>query len=249
MLALIKLAILPPFLNILLLAAGLLLLPWRRRTGIGLLLVGLVSLYLLSTPSASWWLARGLENHPIVGAEQASAAGAIVILGGGRDYAAPHWGGQDLVSEATLARLAEGARWHRRTGLPILVSGGLGRDREGIPSEAQLMDAMLREAFAIEPRWLEGDSRDTRENAAFSAALLQQAGIDTILLVTHAAHVTRAIPEFAEHGITVIPGPMGFVHNPQRGPSLSLAPRAIYLQENTRLFHEQVGRFYYWLTR
>lgn len=249
MLALLKLAILPPFLNLLLMTAGLLLL-WRwRRVGVALLVLGLAGLYLLSTPSVSWWLAKGLEDHRIVSDAEAAQAGAIVILGGGREYAAPHWEGQDLVSEATLARLAEGARWHRRTGLPFLVTGGLGQDQADIPSEAELMDAMLHQAFGIRPRWLESRSRDTRQNAAFSAALLQQEGIDTILLVSHAAHVTRATPEFESHGITVIPGPMGFVHNRERGPSLSLAPRAIYLQENTRLFHEQVGRLYYRLTR
>lgn len=249
MIALIKLAVLPPFLNILILAAGLLTLRRWPRFGGSLLFLGVLSLYLMSIPSASWLLARGLENHSIPTVEQASAAGAIVILGGGREYSAPHWDGDDLVSEATLARLAEGVRWHRRTGLPILVTGGLGQKDFGKSSEAALMAAMLEQAFDVEPRWLEGHSRDTRENADFSSAMLRAEGVTTILLVSHAAHVTRAIPEFTRNGITVIPGPMGFVHNPEGGPSLSLVPRAIYLQENTRLLHEQIGRVYYGLTR
>ncbi|WP_339804941.1 YdcF family protein [uncultured Marinobacter sp.] len=249
MLALIKLAILPPFLNILIMAAGLLMLRRRPWLGGSFLVMGLSLLYLLSIPSTSWLLARGLEDHRIPTTEQAAAAGAIVILGGGREYSAPHWGGDDLVSEATLARLAEGVRWHRKTGVPILVTGGLGQKDAGKSSEAELMAAMLEQAFGVEARWLEKRSRDTRENADFSSAILKAEGVTTILLVSHAAHVTRAIPEFVRNGVDVIPGPMGFVHSPEGGASLTLAPRAIYLQENTRLLHEQIGRVYYGLTR
>ncbi|SFR81116.1 Uncharacterized SAM-binding protein YcdF, DUF218 family [Marinobacter daqiaonensis] len=247
MLQLIKLAIMPPFLNILLLAAGLLLMGSLPRMGRTLILLGLVSLYLFSIPPAQQVLSLGLEDHPVPTVEEASRAGAIVVLGGGREVSAPHWSGQDVVAEAPLARLAEAARWHRRTGLPMLLTGG----RNGMPeaeSEAQIMNRMLEEAFGVQARWLEHESRTTRENAELSVPILRTAGVDTILLVTHAAHLTRAIPEFERRGLDVIPAPMGFTHSNEE-QAFNFLPRTYYLLESTRLLHEQVGRLYYWLTR
>jgi uncharacterized SAM-binding protein YcdF (DUF218 family) len=247
MLTFIKFAVLPPFANILLVAAGLLLIRRLPRVGWWLIAVGAITLYLLSIPSALSVLSTGLEDHPVPTVEEASRAEAIVVLGGGRETDAPHWGGQDTVAEAPLARLAEAARWHRRTGLPLLLTGG----RNGIEdaeSEAQLMARMLDEAFNIQARWLEHESRDTRENAEFSARILTAGNMETILLVTHAAHLTRAIPAFERAGLEVIPAPMGFTHSGKNG-GLNLLPRTYYLMHSTRLVYEHIGRLYYWLTR
>lgn len=247
MLAFLKLAVLPPLFNILLMAAGMLAVKRYPRAGWALMIGGLVTLYLLSIPSAQSLLSIGLEDHPIPTAEEAARADVIVVLGGGRESDAPHWSGLDVVAEAPLARLAEAARWHRRTGLPILVTGGTNSDDDA-ESEAQLMSRMLDEAFNIETRWMEHESGDTRENAEFSARILNAGDMDTILLVTHAAHLTRAIPEFERLGFDVIPAPMGFTHSGDHG-GIELMPRTYYLQQSTRLLHEQIGMLYYRLTR
>ncbi|MFW5825156.1 MAG: YdcF family protein [Marinobacter sp.] len=243
MLTFLKFAVLPPFANILVIAAGLLMIRRLPRTGWWLIALGVVTLYLLSIPPTLSVLSTGLEDHPVPTEEEASRADVIVVLGGGRETSAPHWDGKDTVAEAPLARLAEAARWHRRTGLPLLLTGG----RNGMPdaeSEARLMARMLERAFDIEARWLEHESRDTRENAQLSARLLDAGNMDTILLVSHAAHLTRAIPEFERLGFEVIPAPMGFTHSEERA-SLSLLPRTYYLQQSTRLVYEHIGRLYY----
>ncbi|MFC4259836.1 YdcF family protein [Marinobacter lacisalsi] len=247
MITFLKFAVLPPFANILLVTAGLLLIRRLPRIGWWLIALGAITLYLLSIPTAQSVLSIGLEDHPVPSVEEASRAQAIVVLGGGRETDAPHWDGQDTVAEAPLARLAEAARWHRRTGSPLLLTGGR-NGMEDAESEAQLMARMLDEAFNIQPKWLEHESRDTRENAEFSARILNAGNVDTILLVTHAAHLTRAIPEFERLGFEVIPAPMGFTHTGGSG-ELSLLPRAYYLQQSTRLVYEHIGRLYYWLTR
>lgn len=246
MLNVIKYAVLPPFLNILLMAAGMLLVRRFPRFGWALMILGLVALYLLSIPPAQSVLSIGLEDHPVPTVEEASRADVIVVLGGGRETNAPQWSGRDVVAEAPLARLAEAARWHRRTGLPLLLTGGRNEERD-LESEAQLMNRMLDEAFNIQARWMEHESSDTRENAVFSARILNAGNMDTILLVTHAAHLTRAIPEFERLGFEVIPAPMGFIHTGDHD-GIELIPRTLYLQQNTRLLHEQIGRVYYWLT-
>lgn len=247
MLAFIKLAVLPPLANILMMAAGMLMLRRFPRTGWALMITGLVTLYLLSTPYAHSLLSIGLEDHSIPTVEEASQADVIVVLGGGRETGAPQWSGRDVVAEAPLARLAEAARWHRRTGLPLLLTGGMNTDRD-TESEAQLMARMLDQAFNIQARWLEQESTTTRENADFSARILNAGNMDTILLVTHAAHLTRAIPEFERLGFKVIPAPMGFTHTGS-GDGINLMPRADYLQQSARLLHERIGILYYWLTR
>lgn len=247
MLTFIKYAVLPPFANILVILAGLLLIRRLPRTGWWLIALSTLCLYLLSISPALPVLSTGLEEHPVPTVEEASRADVIVVLGGGRETSAPHWGGRDTVAEAPLARLAEAARWHRRTGLPLFLTGGR-NGQENAESEAQLMARMLEQAFAIEARWLEHESRDTRENAELSARILRAGDMDTILLVTHAAHLTRAIPEFEGHGLEVIPAPMGFAHSGESG-SPSLIPRTYYLMQSSRLVYEHIGRLYYWLTR
>jgi len=58
--------------------------------------------------------------------------------------------------------------------------------------------------------WSEDKSRDTFENARFSAEILRSANISRILLVTHAAHMPRSQNLFAREGLTVTPAPTGF---------------------------------------
>jgi hypothetical protein len=71
---------------------------------------------------------------------------AIVILGARSYAAAPEYRG-DTVAAATLARMRWGARLHRQTGLPIMVSGGSpGGTRT---SEAEQMKAALEEATPL----------------------------------------------------------------------------------------------------
>ena len=55
--------------------------------------------------------------------EEAQRAGAIVVLGGGRYDEAPEYG-DDTISLAGLRRVRYAAVLQRRTGLPVLVSGG-----------------------------------------------------------------------------------------------------------------------------
>jgi len=45
-------------------------------------------------------------------------------------------------------------------------------------------------------RWVEATSRDTHENAVNTLALLQPARVREVLLVTHGAHMPRALREF-----------------------------------------------------
>lgn len=197
--------LLPP-LNLLVMAgAGIMLLRRRPRLGKGLLVASLAGLWLLSTPIVAEKFLNSLAPSPVplTGRE----ADAIVILGGGRIKHSLEYGG-DTVKHFTLERLRYGALLARRLGKPILVTGGA-PGGEAI-SEGEIMDAVLRDEYRMPVRWVEVRSRNTRENARFSAEILAQAGIRRIYLVTHAWHLARAIPEFEQAGLTVIPAGTGY---------------------------------------
>lgn len=190
--------VLPPLMPLLCIAAGLLLARRRPRAGFGLAWAGLAVIWLSSTPAILDLLVKPLEAVPVLQERDLARAQAIVILGAGHHRYMPDYGGP-IPNRLALERLRYGARLAHRSGLPVMVSG-----------EAGVMAESLQKDFGLVPRWLEGDSLDTAENARYSAKLLRSAGIGRIVLVTHAAHMRRASGEFAAQRIDVIPAPTGF---------------------------------------
>lgn len=235
----LKYLLLPPTVNVILGVLGLLL--WRRMPWLGglLLVVGVFSLLLLATPVASHWLRQGLEPYPPLSDDMLERVEAIVIVGGGRDFASEEFGWNDTPNNATWRRLAYGAKLHRDSGLPVLVSGGRIHGEE--LAEAELMANALEEVFDIPVAWRESESRSTAENARFSADLLRNANIERVALVSQAWHLPRAVPEFTEAGLDVVPAPTEFASPPPRGPYAWL-PRAYYLRHTTQALHEWLGR-------
>jgi uncharacterized SAM-binding protein YcdF (DUF218 family) len=205
----------PPGIVVLAVLLGLLLqLRWRALGGL-VVLVSVALLFALSLPFTGRALVAPLEAAapPLPPAtltpEHAkNQADTIVVLGGGRYANASEYGDTDAVNEPTLARLRYAAWLHRRTGLPILVTGGapFGEDT----AEALLMQAALEEDFQVRPKWAETRSRNTQENAVFSKQILTAAGIRRVYLVTHAWHMPRAQWAFVNAGLDPVPAPMGF---------------------------------------
>ncbi|MDR1424753.1 MAG: YdcF family protein [Azoarcus sp.] len=213
--------ILPPLLPFLFILAGLLCLWRRRRGGVALVWAGLIVGLLTSTPAVVDGLLSPLEPATALQMDAARDAQAIVVLGGGRAFNAPEYGGGDTVSRLTLERLRYGAKLARATGLPVLVTGGA--PAGGGAPEARLMKAVLEEEFNVPVRWAEESSLDTRQNARNSAVILKEAGAGRVLLVTHAAHMRRAQEEFEAQGIAVTAAPtawLGGRHDDNPLPSL-----------------------------
>ena len=234
-------ALLPP-LNLLLLAGiGLLLVLFRRRTGLALLAVSLAGLFLLSMPVVATTLAGLLEHRLLDHSENLGNAQAIVILGAGSYPAAPEYGG-DTVSAATLERVRWGARLHRLSGLPIMVSGGSPSGTS--TSEAAQMKATLDQDFRVEVKWLEEKSINTFESARYAGQQLANAKINRIALVTHALHMRRARLFFEHAGIHVIEAPTGF--STLRPPGiLNFLPSSQGLELSYSFVHEVLGLGWY----
>jgi uncharacterized SAM-binding protein YcdF (DUF218 family) len=213
--ALLRTLLLPPAGPLLIAAAGAGLVRWHqgaraRRAGWVLLVAGLATLWVLATPVVAEALSRAVQRCPALDLSRPLTAQAIVILGSeGERMRAPEYGGEPAAQLSLLERVDYGAYVARRTHLPVLVSG--------TPDETRAMRATLARDFNIETRWVEDRSRDTFENAAFSARLLKSAGVTRIVLVTSADHEWRAKGEFASAGFSVVPAPVGLsalhVHN------------------------------------
>lgn len=206
---------LPPLMPLLPIVAGLLLLGRWSRLGKALAWSGVLLNLALITPATVSWLVAQVEYPHALDSRAAGAAEAIVVLGAGRRTHAPEFGGE-TINRLALERLRYAARLARETGLPVLVSGGA---PVGELPEAVLLQRSLRDDFGVPVRWLETASRDTRENARFSAVQLQAAGVRTILLVTHAMHMDRARDEFAATGLEVIPAPTAWLGSGDGSPT------------------------------
>lgn len=238
--------ILPPLGPLLLIAAGLAVLGNRPRVGRVLAWGGLALTVLLATPASVGLLLANLERTPVASPEAVRRAQAIVILGGGQRRHAPEYGGAS-VNRLSLERVRYGAHLARRSGLPILVTGG---NPTGETPEALLMKDALEQDFGLKARWTESASRDTRENARHSAAILKEAGVGRILLVTHAAHMLRAEAEFRAAGLEVIPAPTGWLGGPGGNEEvLDFVPSANSAYAGWFATHEWLGRAAYWLSR
>lgn len=238
----------PPGFQILLVLLGLWCLRRQRRWwGRGLLALGLGSLYLMATPQGASWLLQGLERYPAITAParlRAEGWQAIVVLGGGRDYAAPEYEGRDVPNAWTASRLRYAAALYRQTGLPLAVSGGM-PSGETVP-EAGLMHYSLVHDYVANVYWVEGGSATTWDNAVNTRALLKPQGINHIVLVTQAAHMWRAKAVFEYAGFVVKPAPIDFeTDNARLPPLLRFAPRAERLMASAQAWHEYVGLVWY----
>jgi uncharacterized SAM-binding protein YcdF (DUF218 family) len=171
----------------------------------------------------------------------ATPPGAIIVLSAdSRHTEVP--GKPDAVGPLTLERLAAAAKAYRRTRLPILVSGG--PPGYGERSLAALMSKALEEDFGVPVRWREDRSRNTFENASFSAAILRGAGIESALIVAHPWDMARALWSFRAAGYPVLPMAS------QEGRSLSfsvadLLPQVPALRDSYYALHELIGLLWY----
>jgi uncharacterized SAM-binding protein YcdF (DUF218 family) len=243
--AFLKALILPPGGLLLLWMLGLILLRRHALLGRSLLWGGFILAYFVSTPLISGMLVQQLQSYDALD-EQAivqSPARAIVVLAAERYRNAPEYGGRDTVGNLTLARIRYAAYLHRRTGLPILVSGGHVFDPDG-DSLAEVMADSLRRDFGIGGTWIEGRSRNTAENARFSQELLAARGIDHVLLVTHAIHMPRAVPAFEQAGLHVTPAPTRLARHDDFD-FLQLLPTPGSLAGSYFALHELIGRAWY----
>jgi uncharacterized SAM-binding protein YcdF (DUF218 family) len=201
--------ILPPTAALILILLGTILIWRRRRFGWVVFSVGFASLWLFCSPFAADGLSALAERYPALNWSLPVNAQAVVVLGGGgeRNHA-PEYNGA-MAEPIMLERLTLAAFLAHHYSLPLAVSGAA--------TEATVMSTTLSRNLGVQPRWIEGSSRDTYENAQLSARILLPAGIKRIVLVTSSAHEWRAVHEFMAAGFDVVPAPAGVLDTRETG--------------------------------
>jgi uncharacterized SAM-binding protein YcdF (DUF218 family) len=243
--------LLPPVPLLLLVLIGARLLLPRRGLGWLVILISVVLLWLSACTGAVRVVNRLLPSPPALSFDRvrelrAEAAAkkplAIVILGAGSEPFAPEYGVSSLQS-GSLERLRYGLWLAGQTGAPVAFSGGTGHAQEGSTTEAKVAAKIAADEFGRPIRWVESESRDTRENAALTMALLKPAGINHVVLVTHGYHMPRALRAFTEaagSGVQVEAAPMGLAKNLET-PTLEWLPSAAGFRDMRQLLRELAG--------
>ena len=235
---------------------------WRswRKTGFGLLVGAVAWLWLWSTPIMYRWLGGSLESEwPVVKAEDAPTADAIVLLGGGMGSNtnvypyAEMWNGADRVWHA--------ARLYKAGKAPVVIPTGAGERESSVPLLRDL--GVPESAIRVEPA-----ARNTEENARFVEKLLTasdnpkpqlpttnyQLPTKKILLVTSAWHMRRSVLMYRKYApsLEIIPAAADYEATVQTGHPFSLKdlwPDATMFYANSYILKEYIGYWGYRLLR
>ena len=227
----------------------------RRRTGIGFGVAALMWLWLWSTPMMYRWIGVALEREwPVVKAEDAPKADAIVLLGGGMGSNtnvypyAEMWNGADRVWHA--------ARLYHAGKAPIVIPTGCGERESALPL---LVDLGVPESAVA----IEDEARNTEENAKFVEKILNHVervervegeGKKKILLVTSAWHMRRSVLMYRKYApsLEIIPAATDYEATVNMEHSFCFKdvwPDANLLFANSCIFKEYIGYWGYRLFR
>lgn len=237
---LISLLLVPPVNFLLLAMLGLALRGYRHARR--LTAIGVAGLFLFALPVTADALQAILEHGLSDAPRPAVPPQAVVILSG--DQSRISIGGAIAFRPGalTLEREQAGADLARRTGLPVLVSGGA--IHSWSPPLASMMAASMANDFLLKVRWQEDRSGDTWANAVDSAAMLKAQGITRVYVVTHAWHMKRALIAFRRAGLDATPAPVAIDAKPRLLPGEFL-PAAHAWLDSYYMCHEIIGLVWY----
>jgi uncharacterized SAM-binding protein YcdF (DUF218 family) len=215
--------------------------------------MALIALLLGSNSWVTTGLVQSLEWQHLPKGDLPTAD-AIVILGGATRSAFPPRPTVDLNEQGD--RVFYGAQLYRNGKAPLVIaSGGRIQWRGGGPSESADM-AQILEVLGVPPTAILQDptSLNTYQNAINVQQIIEERGLDRILLVTSAIHMPRSLRIFQHLGIDAIPAPTDFLVTQQeldepnrswQGTLLGLLPDSERLDKTTRALKEYLGMVVY----
>ena len=175
----------------------------RRRIALWISSITLGMLVVLSVlPLGDLLLQRIERRYPAN--PNLDAVDGIIVLGGGEDARGSAYWGQVQLKEGAERFTAAMELARRFPEAQLLFTGGSGalRDVAGAAtSEASIAEGFfLAQGIAPERLLLEGQSRNTAENARLSLTLADPVPDETWVLVTSAFHMPRAMRSFDAAG-------------------------------------------------
>lgn len=227
-------------------ALGLVLMRFRPRLGIVVVVVALTALVvaalsplgnLLLTPLEQRFADSGFPNQEIDG---------IIVLGGSYDTRIHGYMNTILLQEdsdpmAVLPGLA-----HRYPKAKIVFTGGTDPSVPGLSEAAIAKRYFVSFGIAADRIAIEERSLTTEENARFTAQLLRPSPESRWLLVTNAFHMPRAMGVFRKAGFKVIPFPVGWRTHEWREMWWPAVPATENLRRLDVAVHEWMGLSLYW---
>jgi uncharacterized SAM-binding protein YcdF (DUF218 family) len=201
----------PSTLIAILLFAGLFLMLLRRRLGPRLIFLGAALYAILGfSPLANWLLIPLEHGYEANAADELAEPAGIIVLGGALSGAADR-GERRVILNDSADRMIEAVRLAQKyPAAPVIFSGGKNDlvEIQEHETEAELARRFF-EGFDIRPPRLklEDRSRNTLENAIFTAKLAAPRPDQRWALVTSAFHMPRARALFEAQGFRIYPAP------------------------------------------
>lgn len=147
--------------------------------------------------------------------EQAEGDVIIMLCGGARGGGA-YFSAGEVLSSSSLERASAAALLQKKTGLPLLLSGGRPFSLE--PEASSAANYLIERGVPLKAIITESESRDTLENALYSRKLCAAKGFKRVILLTSAYHMPRALRAFKLAGFeAVTPFPVSRISRPGGG--------------------------------
>lgn len=195
-----------------------------------------LEVYLLSIQPVADALIKPLEYYykqpPVSEIEKTDA---IVILTGGYNKNQADFDGTGQIATKAANRFIMGIRLYNTLRIPIIISGTI---EETTIASRTLKACGIKE----EDIFMEGNSRNTAENAIYTMQLCRQKEIKKILLVTSAYHLPRSVALFQQKGLNAIPYPTDYRSKQlKKNALLSFAPSHNMLCNSAVALKEYLG--------
>jgi len=237
--------ILPPSGLILWAVLGLVF--WKKAWGRWLVALVLLLFWLLSTEPVRDLLLNPLEHQysPFHIESVAGKQAAIVVLGGGVQEKSLDYQGEDTLSRFAMMRVIYAAKIAEQTPFPVYATGGTPLS-EVAEAEGSVMRRWLI-WFGVDMTRIhaENQSNTTWENATLTQALLAKKHIKTVILVTSAWHMPRAVWCFEAQGLTVITAPTDYFTEQEAYDLRSFLPHWSVFFESGQALQEHLGLLWY----
>ena len=189
------------------------LIRYQKKSSLWFLFVTFGIYCIFSTPIVSSHMVSSLEQRFLpVPIDKSPTADAIVVLGG--SLAGPGSPRIDIELTGSSDRILHAARLYRARKAPIVIAAGGAEDTK---PEAYAMKALLAEWGVPKKNIIiEIKSLNTYRNAVNSKPLLDKRKVKSILLVTSAIHMSRALATFRALGINAIPSPTDYMETDRK---------------------------------
>lgn len=207
--------------------------------------LGFVVLYLFSIEPVRDFLLKPLERkYPLAQGSDLKADAIVVLSGDVRKKVFPQSG-----IEVGGNRVLKAIRLYKSGAAPIiLMTGGSGDFFDPSFKESVLMkDLAIEFGVPKEKIIIETESRNTRENAAYTKQLLDKNNVKKVILVTSAFHLPRSCALFKKAGIDVVPVGTDFHVTDERYDPFSFIPSPGNLSLSSVAIKEYAGIILYWL--